>query len=111
MGIIPGLYSPKVFRRVDWSKGITLKDSTGTAVNLSGKTFTSSVWNKQRTKKYCDMTVSITDSNNGKLEMSMTETQTTQLPDSCFYDLKSTVGSNTNYWLTGELDVKQGYTE
>ena len=111
MGILPGIYSPKVYRRVDWSRDIVLKDSTSSAVNLSGYTFSSSVWNKERSKKYCDMTVSITDSNNGKITMSMTEVQTTQLPDSCFYDLKSAVGNNTNYWLTGEINVQEGYTE
>jgi hypothetical protein len=87
-----------------------LKDSNGTAVNLSGYTFSSSVWNKERSKKFCEMTVSITNSNNGELTMSMTEAQTTILPDACFYDLKSAVGNNTDYWITGQLSVSEGYT-
>lgn len=111
MGVIPGLYSPKVYRRVDWSKPITLKDSTGSALNLNGSTFTSSVWNKERNKKYCDMTVTVTDSANGKLTLSLTEAQTTVLPDTPYWDLKRAIGANTEYWLTGQLDVQQGYTE
>jgi len=111
MGVIPGLYSPKVYRRVDWTKSITLKDSTGSAINLNGSTFTSSVWNKERNKKYCDMTVSITNAPNGQLTLSLSEAQTTVLPDAPYYDLKRTVGTNTEYWLTGQLDVQQGYTE
>ena len=108
--MIPGLYNPKVYRRVDWNKDLTLKDSNGTAVNLSGYTFSSSVWNKERSKKFCEMTVTVTNSNNGLLTMSMSEAQTTILPDVCFYDLKSAVGSNTDYWITGQLSVSEGYT-
>jgi len=111
MGVIPGLYSPKVYRRVDWTKPITLKDSTGSAVNLNGSTFTSSVWNKERNKKYTDITCTVTNAANGQLTLSLSEAQTAVLPDSPYWDLKRAIGANTEYWLTGQLDVQQGYTE
>jgi len=111
MAPLPGLYNPKVYRRVDWVKNIIIKDSGGTALNLNGSTMTASAWNKERSKKYCDMTCSITDSANGKVSISMSEAQTTILPDSAFYDLKRTIGANTEYVIYGELKVKEGYTE
>jgi len=111
MAPLPGLYNPKVYRRVDWIKDITIKDSGGTAINLNGSTMTASAWNKERSKKYCDISCSVTDAANGKVRMSMTEAQTTILPDSAYYDLKRSISGNTEYVIYGELKVKEGYTE
>ena len=109
MGVTPGLYSPKIYRRVDWSQEFVLQ-ANGNAVNLSNSTLTAQAWNENRTKKYCDMTCTISDSANGKVQVSMTETQTTILPDVAYWDLKKTSGDITEYWLTGKLNVFQGYT-
>jgi hypothetical protein len=107
----PGLYNPKVYRRVDWDRELTLKSESGSAINLSGYTFSSSVFNKERTKKYCDMTVTVTNSSGGQIKMSMTEAQTTALPEKCFYDLRSVIGTNSDYWIKGQITVEEGYTE
>tara|TARA_R100001443_G_C3260127_1_gene155395 strand:- start:206 stop:541 length:336 start_codon:yes stop_codon:yes gene_type:complete len=111
MGVSPGIYSPKVYRRVDWSQELVLEDSGGTALNLNSSTFTASAWNENRTKKYCDMTCNVTDAANGKLTISLTEEQTKTLPDLPSWDLKRTNGNDTEYWLTGQLQVQEGYTE
>tara|TARA_Y100001938_G_scaffold71633_1_gene99425 strand:+ start:701 stop:1036 length:336 start_codon:yes stop_codon:yes gene_type:complete len=110
MGVTPGLYSPKVYRRVDWSQELILQDNGGTAINLTNSVFTAQAWDEKRSKKYCDMTCNITDAANGKLTVSMTEAQTTILPDLPSWDLKRTNGSDTEYWLTGQLQVQEGYT-
>ena len=111
MGVTPGLYSPKIYRRVDWSQEFILQDNGGTAVNLTGQTFEAQAWNANRTKKYVDMTCTVTDAANGKLTISMTEAQTTVLPDLPSWDLKRTNGNDTDYWLYGTLQVQEGYTE
>ena len=111
MGVTPGLYSPKIYRRVDWSQEFILKDDGGTAIDLSNQSFTAQAWNKNRTKKYCNMSCTVTDAANGKLTISMSEAQTTILPDSPYWDLKRTNGNDTDYWLYGTLQVSEGYTE
>ena len=109
MAVTPGLLNPDVYRRSDWALEFVLQ-ANGSAVNLTNSTFTAQAWNENRTKKYCDMSCTISDAANGKVQVSMTETQTITLPDVAYWDLKRTSGTTTEYWLTGKLNVFQGYT-
>jgi hypothetical protein len=101
-----------VYRRVDWTKNFTFKDENGTAHNLNNSTLTSEVWNAERSKKYCDISCTITDASNGKFRLSLTEGQTTILPTTPapYFDVKRTVGSDTSLIFRGEFLVKEGYT-
>ena len=101
-----------VYRRVDWSKNFIFKDENGTAHNLNTSTLTSECWNEERSKKYADITCTVTDAANGKFTLSLTEAQTTILPSSPspFFDVKRTVGSDTSLIFRGEFLVKEGYT-
>ena len=101
-----------VYRRVDWTKNFIFKDNNSTAINLTGSTLTSEVWNAERSKKYCDITCTITDASNGKFRLSLTEGQTTILPTTPapYFDVKRTVGSDTSLIFRGEFLVKEGYT-
>lgn len=109
MSVTPLLYSPNIYRRVDWAVEFVLQ-SNGSAVDLSTSVMTAQAWNEKRTKKYLDMTCTVSDATNGKVQVSMTDTQTTILPDIACWDLKKTSGDLTEYWVTGKLNVFQGYT-
>ena len=106
----PGTYNITLYRRNDWSKEITLTDSTGSAVNLTGYSAASEFWNIDRTKKWIDVTTTISDAANGKVTMSLTDSQTAELPDTSYYDLKLTTGDISNLWLQGTVTAKMGYT-
>lgn len=101
-----------VYRRVDWTKNFIFEDENGTAHDLTGSTLTSEVWNAERSKKYCDISCTITDASNGKFRLSLSEVQTTILPTTPapYFDVKRTVGSDTSLLFRGEFLVKEGYT-
>ena len=69
-------------------------------------------WKKheERSKKYTDFSITVTDAPNGKLELSLNKAQTTALPDLVYYDLKANTGTEEKHLLTGEISVKEGYT-
>ena len=67
MAIAPGTYNMTIQRRSDHSVDVTLKDSGGSAVNLTGYTLASQVWNPDRTTKAADATVSVTNATGGTL--------------------------------------------
>ena len=110
MSITPGPYNIELYRRSDWSQEFVLKDSEGTAVNLTGYSTACEFWTQDRAKKHCEVTTTITDATNGKVTLSLTDTQTADLPDTSYYDLKLTIGSISDYWLTGTVTAKEGYT-
>tara|TARA_R100001082_G_scaffold110697_1_gene91401 strand:+ start:112 stop:447 length:336 start_codon:yes stop_codon:yes gene_type:complete len=110
MSINPGTFNITLYRRSDWIQPIVLKDSTGSAVNLSGYTASSQIWNQERTKKHVDITCTITNTSTGAITLSLTDTQTSILPKTAYYDLKLTTGSNSDFWLTGKITANEGYT-
>ena len=110
MSVSPGTFNITLYRRSDWSQPIVLKDSSGSAVNLSSYSVTSQIWNKERTKKHADVLCTITNASTGSITLSLTDTQTSVLPDLSYYDLRLTTGSNSDYWLVGTVTAKEGYT-
>ena len=110
MSIKPATYDITIYRRSDWSQEVILLDSTGAAVNLTGYTSAMESWTVDRAKKHLDVTTTITDATNGKIQLSLTDTQTSTLPDTSYYDLKLTTGTTSNYWLQGTITAKIGYT-
>ena len=88
MAIAPGTYNMTIQRRSDHSVDVTLKDSGGSAVNLTGYTLASQVWNPDRTTKAADATVSVTGASGGTFTWSVTDTQTALLTlDEYKYDV------------------------
>ena len=61
MAIAPGTYNISLQRRADYSVTLQFKDSTGTAINLTGWTAAAQAWNQDRTTKYADFTVTYTN--------------------------------------------------
>ena len=112
MAVIPGKKNFTVDRRADFPIKLTFKDSTGSAINLSGYTVAAQVYDESRTTKYADWDVTYTDRSNGIIDMNITDTATaTFTPSILFYDVLLTEpGGLKNYYLEGKLFISEGYT-
>ena len=111
MSVQPGTYNFTLQRAADYSVLLQFKDSTDTAIDLSGYTVYAQAWNKQRTKKSADFAIAYTNRSDGKVTISLTDTQTTDFPDELYYDVLLEDGSgNREYYLEGAIFVSQGYT-
>jgi hypothetical protein len=111
MAVAPGTYNISLQRRADYYIALQFKDSTNTPINLTGWTVEAQVWNQPRTTKYADFTVTYTSRSTGLVNIALTDTQTTLLPDEAFYDvlLTNTAGLK-EYYLEGIIYVSEGYT-
>ena len=66
MAVNPGTYNFTLQRRADWSVILQFKDSTDTAINLTGFTAYAQAWDKARATKYAHFTVAYKDRSNAK---------------------------------------------
>ena len=105
----PAVYNPTVYRNIDFTKSFTWKDGSGNANNLTGSTLTAFAFNKDETKKYADITCTITSASAGQFTISMSETQTKILPDIAYFSVKRLVGTNSELLIKGQLNVEPGY--
>lgn len=111
MAISPGVYNISLQRRADYSITLQFKDSTGSAINLTGWTVAAQAWDQGRTTKYADFTVTYTNRSTGTVAIALTATQTATFPDEAYYDVLLTNGSGLKeYYLEGIIYVSQGYT-
>ena len=112
MAISPGTYNMTIQRRSDHSVDFQLKDSNSANVDLTGYTVSSQIWDKARTNKAADATITITSASGGAFSWKVTDTQTTtfDLP-SYEYDILLTNGSgDKEYWVEGTITMAEGYT-
>ena len=112
MAVIPGKKNFTVQRRADFPLRLTFKDSTGSAINLTGFTVAAQVYDDPRSTKYADFTVTYTNRTGGIVDISLSDTDTANFtPDILKYDVLLTDGSgNKEYYLEGTLFVSEGYT-
>jgi hypothetical protein len=111
MAISPGTYNISLQRRADYSITLQFKDSTDTAINLTGWSVAAQAWNQGRTTKYADFTVTYTDRSTGTVAIALTDEQTALLPNEAYYDVLLTNGSGLKeYYLEGIIYVSEGYT-
>ena len=112
MAIIPGTANFKLVRILDFPIRLTLKDSTGSSVNLTGYTIAGEVYNQNRTTKYADWNISYTNRANGIIDADLTDTQTTTFtPNELFYDIKYTQPDGKEFvYVRGTLFIIEGYT-
>lgn len=111
MSVQPGQHNIEVQRRADYNLSLQFKDSTGSAINLTGWTAYAQVWNQGRTTKYADFAITYTNRATGQIKIALTDTQTAAFPNEAFYDvlLEDTAGLR-NYYLEGIVYVSEGYT-
>ena len=111
MAISPGTYDISLQRRADYSITLQFKDSTNTAINLTGWTVAAQVWNRGRTTKYADFTVTYTNRVTGTVAIALTDEQTDDFPNEAYYDVLLTNPSGLKeYYLEGVVYVSEGYT-
>jgi hypothetical protein len=111
MAISPGTYNISLQRRADYGVTLQFKDSSGTAINLTGWTVEAQAWNRGRTTKYADFAVTYTDRSTGTVAIALTDEQTATLPNEAYYDVLLTNGSGLKeYYLEGIVYVSEGYT-
>ena len=111
MAVSPGTYNFTVQRRADHSVTLQFKDSNDAAINLTGWTVAAQAWDRTRTTKHADFSVTYTNRTTGTVALSLTDTQTTLFPDEAYYDVLLTDPNDTKeYYLEGVIIVSQGYT-
>ena len=111
MAVSPGIYNFTVQRSADHELVLIFKDSNGDAIDLTSWTVASQVWNKGRTTKYADFTVTYTDRTNGKVTIALSDDDTADFPDELRYDVLLTNPDGLKeYYLEGIIYVDQGYT-
>lgn len=112
MAIQPGTYNFTVQSGADFSLLLQFKDSSSAVIDLTGWTAKSQAWNENRTKKYADFTIAYTDRSNGKITISLTDTQTKNFPEALYYDVLLIDGSDIReYYLEGKITTAIGYTQ
>ena len=112
MAVSPGTYNFTVQRRSDHDIELVFKDSTSSAINLTGYTVAAQVWDESRSNKYADFAVAYTNRATGTVNISLTDTQTaTFSPNILEYDVLLTNPSGLKeYYLQGKIYVSEGYT-
>lgn len=111
MATSPGTYNISLQRRADYSVTLQFKDSTNAAINLTGWTATAQAWDKNRSTKYADFTITYTNRSTGTIAIALTAVQTASFPDELYYDVLLTNPSNLKeYYLQGIIYVSEGYT-
>ncbi len=112
MAIGPGTYDMTIQRRSDHNISMAFKDSGGSAINLNGYTLTSQVWDKERSTKAADVTISYVSQAGGTFDWKLTDTQTATLTSNEYgYDILVTNPSGIKeYWLEGTIFMDEGYT-
>lgn len=110
--IQPGQHNITIQRYGDFDVTFQLKDSAGVGVDLDGSTVESQIWTAGKRSKLADFTVVMVDESIGKFTISLTELQTVDLPDACYYDVLVTNSlGKSYYWVRGTVTVETGYTE
>lgn len=111
MSIHPARYDDTIQRRAVYDMTLQFEDDNGDYIDLTGWTVASQIWNLNRTVKYDDFTVTYTSRTTGRVLLSLTDAQTTVLPDTCYYDVLLTNPSGRKeYYLEGTFYVSEGYT-
>ena len=112
MAVAPGTYDMTIQRRSDHTVSVTLKDSGGSAVNLTGYTLASQIWDSGRSTKAAVATVSVTSASGGTFDWTVTDTQTTGFTaDEYKYDVRLTNPAGLHeYWIEGTIYMSEGYT-
>jgi hypothetical protein len=110
--IQPGNYDITIQQNSNWDMTFQLKDSTGTAINLTGATIQAEIWTEGKRSKLADFTVTYTNRSTGTFKLTLDDSVTTTLPDSGYYDILVTDSTGASYyWLRGQARLEIGYTE
>tara|TARA_R100001594_G_scaffold129387_1_gene167979 strand:- start:379 stop:720 length:342 start_codon:yes stop_codon:yes gene_type:complete len=112
MAIAPGIYDFTIQRGCDHKFNVVFKDSSDSAINLTGWTVSSQVWDEGRTAKAADFAITYVNRSSGSVDLVLTDTQTaTFTADEYQYDVLLMEPSGIKeYYLAGTIFMSQGYT-
>lgn len=112
MAITPAQLNLKIQRRADYPLDLTFKDSTGAAMNLTGWTVLAQVWQKDRSAKAGDFTVTITSAANGQVNLRLPFSVTANLSEAEYrYDVMLISPSGLReYYVEGIIRPSEGFT-
>jgi hypothetical protein len=107
----PAVHNIRPQRRADYTLRIVLKDGNGTPVDLTGAQVLAQVWDKKRTLKYGDFTVTLPTPSTGAVELVLGHAITAVLPAEARYDVMVINASGLReYYLEGIVRPSEGYT-
>jgi hypothetical protein len=87
-------------------------DSSDVPLNFTNWSGYAQAWNKGRTVKYADFLFTFVNRVEGRIKISLTDTQTEVLPDEIFYDILLEDSSGfRDYYMEGIGYVSEGYTK
>lgn len=112
MAITPASLLIRPQRRADYPLAVTFKDSTGAAINLTGWTVVAQMWDKARTAKVGDFTVTVTSAANGQVSLRLPHTVTVNMTAAeYYYDVMLINPSGLReYYLEGIARPSEGYS-
>ena len=112
MAITPASYSFRVQRRADHPLTVTFKDSTGVAIDLTGWQIIAQVWDKPRTVKIGDFTVTVANSASGQVELMLPYSITTiMIAPEYYYDVMLIDNNGLReYYMEGIIRPSEGYS-
>ena len=107
----PAVHNIRPQRRADYTLRIVLKDGNGAPVDLTGAQVLAQVWDKKRTTKYGDFTVTLPTPSTGAVELVLGRAITAVLPAEARYDVMVINASGLReYYLEGIVRPSEGYT-
>ena len=101
-----------VQRRSDHSIQLVFKDSNDNPINLTGYTVIAQCWDEGRNIKYADFSITYTSRALGKVDISLTDTQTATFETNTLYYDVMLEDSNglREYYLEGVITMSEGYS-
>jgi hypothetical protein len=111
MAITPATYNIRPQKRADYPLDVTFKDADGVAINLTGWTVLAQCWDKTRTSKVGDFTVTVTNAAAGQVRLLLPYTVTVNLPAEARYDVMLINPAGLReFYLEGIVRSSEGYT-
>jgi hypothetical protein len=111
MAISPAIYNIRPQKNADFDLTLRFKDSTETVLNLNGWQVLAQVWNKDRSVKYGNFSVTIPDPVLGEAQLLLSRTITAVLPVEGRYDVMLiNPGGLREYYLEGIVRPSMGFT-
>lgn len=90
---------------------LQFKDSNDNPINLTGCTIYAQIWDKRRTIKYADFSVTYTNRPEGVVSMMVASEDSEEIPCEAFYDVMlEDANGFKQYYLEGLVYVSEGYS-
>jgi hypothetical protein len=111
MAITPATYNIRPQKNADYDLTVRFKDGTGATINLTGWDVIAQVWNKERTVKHGDFSITFTAPLLGEVRLLLPYSVTAVLPVEARYDVMLINPSGLReYYMEGIVRSSMGFT-